>query len=262
MIISHKYRFIFIHCRKVAGSSIKTSLWPYLGDNDIVIGSLDEVLRHGYGLNSAAKRALLHPRGWNILRKASIEHLRNGKSQKYQNLVNTKVKARYKKMLFRNPVHPPAERVKQAFPYEWDNYFKFCFVRNSYDQALSEYSHQMKNSGRDVSFRYFLEALSGKVEDRGIVPSGLITNWSLYAIDDRPVADFIGHYENLNNDFAGICKKLDIPFDGPLREEKVGRNGRKKDLSHWYDAESVSIVKSIYEKEVEYFNVVDPLASK
>jgi hypothetical protein len=39
MIISHKYKFIFIKTRKTAGSSIEWFLQNYLGDNDISTGS-------------------------------------------------------------------------------------------------------------------------------------------------------------------------------------------------------------------------------
>jgi hypothetical protein len=36
MIISHKYKFIFIKNRKVAGSSVEKYINPYLGDSDII----------------------------------------------------------------------------------------------------------------------------------------------------------------------------------------------------------------------------------
>jgi hypothetical protein len=39
MIISHKYKFIFIKTRKTAGSSIEKYLFEYLGPNDICSGS-------------------------------------------------------------------------------------------------------------------------------------------------------------------------------------------------------------------------------
>lgn len=42
MIISHKYKFIFIKTRKTAGSSIEKYLSAYLGPSDICTGSLSE----------------------------------------------------------------------------------------------------------------------------------------------------------------------------------------------------------------------------
>ncbi len=42
MIISHKYKFIFIKTRKTAGSSIEKYLYNYLGQDDICTGSIIE----------------------------------------------------------------------------------------------------------------------------------------------------------------------------------------------------------------------------
>jgi len=39
MIISHEYKFVFIQTRKTAGTSIKASLLPYIGVDDVFIGS-------------------------------------------------------------------------------------------------------------------------------------------------------------------------------------------------------------------------------
>jgi len=39
MIVSHKYKFIFVKTRKTAGSSIEKYLFPYLGPDDICTGS-------------------------------------------------------------------------------------------------------------------------------------------------------------------------------------------------------------------------------
>ena len=44
MIISHKHKFIFLHSRKCAGSSMEVALNKYLGPNDIQIGSWTETL--------------------------------------------------------------------------------------------------------------------------------------------------------------------------------------------------------------------------
>lgn len=253
MIISHKYGFIFIHCRKVAGSSIKNTLWPYLGKDDIVVGSLDEILKNGHVLNAAANKNLWHPRSLNVTRKAFIEKLLHGNSHRYRNLINTSIKAKYKKTLFHNPVHAPAEAVKRYFPYEWKNYYKFCFVRNPFDQAVSEYLYQMRDISDNVSFSHFLKAMAGEVEDPGIVPHGIKSNWPLYTIDDEPVVDFIGRYESIEDDFKRVCQDLGIPCEEKLLKEKAGNRGKGKDVSDWYDEADRGRVRSIYENEIKHF---------
>lgn len=42
MIISHKYRFIFVHIHKCAGTSITRAVFPHLGADDVVLGCLPE----------------------------------------------------------------------------------------------------------------------------------------------------------------------------------------------------------------------------
>lgn len=259
MIISHKHKFIFIHCRKVAGSGIKTTLWPLLGDQDIMIGSLNEVMALGYEPNQATKHALWHPASWNRFRKAKNEFRKSGKTAKYRSLMNAAVKERYKKKLFHNPVHSPAENVRKAFFSEWENYYKFCFVRNPFDQALSEYSYQMKNSRRNEGFKHFLRAMNGDVEDPAIVPRGVKRNWSLYTIDDEVAVDFVGRYETLSKDFEKVLGHLGLEGDHPLRQEKVGKDRRSRIMSEWYDDECVELVHSIYGHEIEYFGYSDPV---
>lgn len=252
MIISHKYRFIFVHCRKVAGSSIKNTLWPYLGDDDIVIGSLDEILKNGHALNKQAKKTLSHPKSLNVTRKALLEKLLHGNTHRYRNLINTAVKSKYKRFLFKNPVHPPAEAVKRSFPYEWNNYYKFCFVRNPFDQALSEYFYQIRSLEEDVSFSQFLKAMTGEVEDARVVPHGLKNNWPLFTINDKPVVDYIGRYENLEDDFKHVCRHLGIPCkDKLMNEKKASRD--KGEIDHWYNDDDLMRVRSIYADEVDFF---------
>jgi hypothetical protein len=57
MIISHAHKFIFLHARKCAGSSVTAYLNPLLGPDDIQIRELISQLHakeYEYGLASSA----------------------------------------------------------------------------------------------------------------------------------------------------------------------------------------------------------------
>ena len=43
MIISHKKKFVFLHCRKTAGTFISYLLYEFLENNDLIIGSLEDI---------------------------------------------------------------------------------------------------------------------------------------------------------------------------------------------------------------------------
>lgn len=72
MIVSHSHKFIFVHARKVAGSSMKVAIAPYLSGDDIVIGSLNEIMAAGIATPPAVKKILSRPKSLGIAIAAKI----------------------------------------------------------------------------------------------------------------------------------------------------------------------------------------------
>jgi len=244
MIVSHRHRFVFIHCRKVAGSSIKATLGPILGPEDVMIGGVHEALRNGGRLTRPSKRALLHPQAWIGMGRAIARR------QPRDEIINAGVKARYYMNLSRSPDHPTAEDARALFPGEWDRYFKFCFVRNPYERVLSEYFWRTKNTGVSVSFREYLELLRAPVDPTGVVPER-VDNWDMYTIGGSIAADFVGRYETLEPDFRKVCERLDLPVDGLSARRKVGRYER--DLASYYGPAEHELVTALYADEIRAF---------
>jgi len=79
-------------------------------------------------------------------------------------ILNNTLKCKYSFYLGSNPTHARAPYLRKFAPYEWQNYFKFCFVRNPYDHAVSDYKWRIKSKGltqQDVTFREYLLRLKG-----------------------------------------------------------------------------------------------------
>ena len=43
MVISHSKKFLFLHCRKTAGTYVSSLLYNFLEKNDLVLGTLEDI---------------------------------------------------------------------------------------------------------------------------------------------------------------------------------------------------------------------------
>jgi len=154
----------------------------------------------------------------------------------------------------------PGEK-HQTLPEDHQTYFKFTFVRNPWSRILSTYQdkvvHQwsdsypeeehrwrikkyMKYAGKD--FKYFINNFDVNI-DRHTMPQ----EW-LFPIDK---IDFIGRFENLQQDFDTICDKIGIPRQKLPHKNKTKHN--HKHYTEYYDDETRQIVAEKYAKDIEYF---------
>jgi hypothetical protein len=122
VIVSHKYKFIFIKTHKVAGTSVEFALDRFAGEDGIVTPfavKIDEKERSQSGLSGARN------------------YEKDGKQ-------------------FR--AHTPAEEAREILGASlFDSYFKFSIERNSYDKAVSMYSWMNRDPKRplNASFEEF-----------------------------------------------------------------------------------------------------------
>lgn len=244
MIISHRYRFIFIHCRKVAGSSMTVFLSRYLGPFDICIGVHKERLDLGIRSNLRFYFDLFHPRA--VREYCRVR--RRGKNR--HSAINEASKCRYKVRFGRDSVHPDALAVQKNYPDEWSRYFKFCFVRNPYERAVSDYYFRC-GKNPSISFLDFLKQSEHDVIT-GKMPRRLVDNWPFYTINDQPCVDFIGRYETLEADLQCATNRAGLHMSDGLPRLKPA--GRKYDHRSYYTQSEFDIVSRLFEKEILYFN--------
>jgi len=132
------------------------------------------------------------------------------------------------------------------------DYFKFSFVRNPYDKIVSAYHtpwvHSVNESFRDFALslkpggkRYCVDLLNRELNH--MVP------WT--RMFDARELDFIGRFENIENDIQYIFKNIRIPY---CKLRVVNKSARKKNYRNYYDEETKHIVTELFKEDLEYFN--------
>lgn len=249
MIISYEDNYIFLHCRKTAGSAIKCYLNRFLGKNDIQVGGWHNAINNGGKFNLKFFKDLTDPRcslnttTWKIIlssiyeRRVSLKVLNKIHKKRYHN--------------FRNPGHETAKEIKEFDKHAWSNFFKFCFVRNPYEKEVSDYIWKVESKGKTTKFIDFLKKKQGKnahLYDEIEFP---YKNKLIYEIQGQVAVDYIAKYENIIEEMKYICKKVGIPFG----EEGLPEAKNRKDYRYrsYYGEKEKKIVESIYSEEIKQF---------
>lgn len=220
-MISHKYECIFIHIPKCAGTSVETAL-----------GHLDNHTGRG-GQDHRSIRMIEHP-----LMTPYI----------FFSKENFRIAARRicnKNTHVINPLNKLTVTKEQ-----YDNYYKFTFVRNPWARAYSWYNNVMRddihkkkyNITGSMSFNEFLRLHAGKEMLR---PQ---TYWIKNFKGLIPL-DYIGRFENLVEGFQEVCKAIQIPpITLPHEIHGSGENYREQ-----YDKGSIHIIREVYKEEIAMF---------
>jgi len=159
-------------------------------------------------------------------------------------------------------------RCEHISQQEFDDYFKFSFVRNPWARIVSEYRY--RNYFRYNSFKDFvmnkMPQPSFKDDYRHVMPQYDM----LYDEQGKCLVDFVGRFENLQADFDKVCERLGfedskLPYVNSSEKTSrairrqlksiIYRNGEseKKHYTEFYDDETRDFVTTYYKKDVETF---------
>ena len=137
------------------------------------------------------------------------------------------------------------------------NYFIFTFIRNPFDRFVSAYFY-FKTYGR----RFPGDIKMGKVVNIYESFNDFVLNFNNISrdefgephfdpqitwMDDR--IDFIGRFENFQEDFNVVCNKAGIPQRQLPHKNKV----KHKHYTEYYSAETREIVAKKYAKDIKIF---------
>jgi len=134
----------------------------------------------------------------------------------------------------------------------FENYFKFTIVRNPWDRLLSNYFYKKLNYNNLIQDLSFKKWITNSCDRNYSFENCLSRHTQLdWIVDENGevVVDFIGKFENLQEDFDTICDKIGIP-----RQKLPHKNKSKhKHYTEYYDDETRAIVAEKYAKDIEYF---------
>ena len=142
-------------------------------------------------------------------------------------------------------------------PY-WNDYFKFTFVRNPWERMVSMskfsefYGVNLNNGNIDMSgyLKKFPEIEvdpRSKSKDDKFEPKKNSVYLNILNVE----LDFIGRFENINEDFEFIYES--IGKDPTTLVNDKWHQSKHKHYTEYYDEETKQIVAEKYAKDIEYF---------
>jgi hypothetical protein len=220
MLVSHRYKFIYLKAVKVAGTSTEVFFQRYC------LSPEEELTyKHEHGTDeTVSEHGII---GYRLFRK-NPKHMKGGKWYNHK---------------------PAAEIKKDLGANIFDSYEKICNIRNPYDIAVSYYHFNGSQIGED---RPVSKALFEKWLNKQNIRNVLDSNKRIWAINGSYNFNYIKQ-ENLKEDIIRVCKKLNISTDNiEIPEYKISEG--RTHYREYYTENTKKIIESIYSKELKLFD--------
>ena len=227
MLISHLKKFIYTKTIKTASTSVEVYFEPYCRADAKRSGFFCE--------EQVSDSGIIGYRGRNCREKLWYDHM-------------------------------PAKKIREYAGNEvWNEYFKFCVIRNPFEKLVSAYHFYELLIDRSTGSRRAKLMLA-----HGLTPSKsrdvikrfrkwVAWTWwfndrQQYLIDGEICIDFFIRYESLTEDLKTVCERLDIPWR-PQTMPWFNSQVRPDDheLTEYYDTKTIGKVCKRFQFEMEHF---------
>jgi hypothetical protein len=242
MVISHRYRFIFVKTGKTAGTSIEVFLSSVCGPEDV----LTPFSKPEQGHRPRNYRGFFNPIP-ELMEQASFAGGIGG----------ARLRSTLNDLLTRRRFyhHIPAWQTQLRCPRRvWAEYFKFCVERNPWDKAVSGWYWYNHKYGGQTSLDQYLELLRERITSHDPGVGAYPFNYPNYAHprSGRLMMDRVLRYENLEQELASVLTQLGIPAEGALRAR--AKSGFRKDGGRYQTALSSGqrrVIGELFKEEIQ-----------
>jgi len=165
------------------------------------------------------------------------------------------------------PHHEAPKQLIKEHPELWNNYFSFAFVRNPWDRLISAFFYRRRVAYKDTQdnkpispIEQVILEYDGDFETFIINVDKILLSRALHfrpqlswilGDDKKPFGiDFIGRFENLQEDFNYVCEQIKMPS---TELPKLWTSEHKYYIEH-YNNITKDIIAHIYKEDIEYFN--------
>ena len=152
---------------------------------------------------------------------------------------------------------------------KWNDYYKFTFVRNPYDRLFSAWKYLKKinlftKSFKEFAFLNFNDYNYDNLNLNKIYFHSFITEYD-HIINKYKLLDinYIGKFENLNNDLIFILHQLgikeilhmnEIKLNVKINESNIYENNTKIQYYNYYDDTLLNKVNQVFFNDFRFFN--------
>jgi hypothetical protein len=155
-------------------------------------------------------------------------------------------------MFGKDSQHYPYGKILTESDRDLSSYFSFAFVRNPWSKIVSEFFWRRCWDKRikDLSLKQFARRVCEFDLRNPRVCYHFLEQFTFIYNEDRLMVDFVGKFENLQQDLDLACELAGIT----KRQLPHTNKSNHEHYSQYYDDETRSIVAEKYAKDIEYFN--------